>query len=61
MKDKYDSDLFLNLQRLSVEEPDHVEVFVDRFAFLLGHGRFRIDEVKKRAKTLQRLRRDKCR
>tara|TARA_Y100001938_G_C8092412_1_gene435853 strand:+ start:526 stop:687 length:162 start_codon:yes stop_codon:yes gene_type:complete len=29
MKDKYDSDLFLNLQRLSAEEPDYVEVFVD--------------------------------
>tara|TARA_R100000005_G_C4895667_1_gene140269 strand:+ start:375 stop:536 length:162 start_codon:yes stop_codon:yes gene_type:complete len=29
MKDKYDSDLFLNLQRLSVEQSDHVEVFID--------------------------------
>ena len=29
MKDKYDGELFLNLQRLSIEKPDLVEVFVD--------------------------------
>ena len=27
--EKYDSDLFINLQRLSIEEPNSVEVFVD--------------------------------
>ena len=29
MNDKYDGELFLNLQRLSIEKPDFVEVFVD--------------------------------
>ncbi len=29
MYDKYDGDLFLNLQRLSIEEPELVEVFID--------------------------------
>ena len=29
MDDKYDGDLFLNLQRLSIEEPELVEVFID--------------------------------
>jgi hypothetical protein len=29
MDDKYDGDLFLNLQRLSTEEPQLVEVFID--------------------------------
>ena len=29
MDDKYDSDLFLNLQRLSIEEPELVQVFID--------------------------------
>ena len=29
MDDKYDSDLFLNLQRLSIEEPELVEFFID--------------------------------
>ncbi len=27
--EKYDSDLFINLQKLSIEEPNSVEVFVD--------------------------------
>ena len=27
--EKYDSDLFINLQKLSIEEPNYVEVFVD--------------------------------
>ena len=29
MNENYDGELFLNLQRLSIEEPDFVEVFVD--------------------------------
>ena len=29
MHDKYDSDLFLNLQRLSIEKPELVEIFID--------------------------------
>tara|TARA_Y100000004_G_C8802620_1_gene364120 strand:+ start:110 stop:271 length:162 start_codon:yes stop_codon:yes gene_type:complete len=29
MDDKYDSDLFLNLQRLSIEKPELVEIFID--------------------------------
>ena len=29
MDDKYDSDLFLNLQRLSIVEPELDEVFID--------------------------------
>jgi hypothetical protein len=29
MDDKYDGELFLNLQRLSIEKPDLVEVFID--------------------------------
>tara|TARA_R110002020_G_scaffold59405_1_gene161937 strand:- start:582 stop:743 length:162 start_codon:yes stop_codon:yes gene_type:complete len=29
MDDNYDGDLFLNLQRLSIEEPQLVEVFID--------------------------------
>ena len=29
MSEKYDGELFLNLQRLSIEKPDFVEVFVD--------------------------------
>ena len=27
--EKYDSDLFINLQKLSIEEPNSVDVFVD--------------------------------
>ena len=29
MDDKYDGELFLNLQRLSIEKPELVEVFID--------------------------------
>jgi hypothetical protein len=29
MDDKYDGELFLNLQKLSIEKPDLVEVFID--------------------------------
>ena len=29
MNEKYDGELFLNLQRLSIEEPDFVVVFED--------------------------------
>ena len=29
MNENYDGELFLNLQRLSIEKPDFVEVFVD--------------------------------
>ena len=29
LNEKYDSDLFINLQRLSIEEPSSIEVFVD--------------------------------
>ena len=29
MNEKYDGEMFLNLQRLSIDKPDFVEVFVD--------------------------------
>lgn len=29
MNDNYDGELFLNLQRLSIEKPELIEVFVD--------------------------------